>query len=465
MAALLSSPLASTALGALDRAYYFLRLQPGRPLFFADGWGDVRRVQEWATTRLIARLAGKPGSEASDCPAATGRPAGARPAVTLTRFAKLDTIPSYSVLWAKTAGVDLWEGEFLSPAADILPEESKTVHFIFVTPSPTDKAAPDYASRLAAHFSDPASNTSSSPPSPDALVIHLPATGEQTHALRLDIPFHLARTRGWCSIVPIAAFYGSRRPVGQVQHHIRTVAGFLAQSLSIMTEAAHLASLAESLFPKAVVGITGFSWGAAMAGCAGLISSAMLPSRGTVGRLAVVPYVGSCSPTPFVDGILQNDIDWEALLRDSRANGIPAALDVQDTVLPAILPEDATPELIRERLFAVMNSQHSARFVEALKQRRLLGAGAHDVGGHPAADDAAPHIDSLVCVSARDDHFVLPQYSKELFDLLASVTVDGAAEDVQATGGHVTAFLFKPWTWYSAIERAVDRLLPRAKAN
>jgi hypothetical protein len=444
------STMASSALGLLDSAYYLMRFKPGsRPLFFPGGFARVREAQEWATERIVGRLAGLEVKKDSGCPGASGRTAeksGTQPAIVLSSFSKLDKPPPYSVLWTKTPGLSFYEGTFTSPAADLL-KECPTVPFIFVAPETSDYAA-DLARRLENPHITPSSN------SPPAVIVHLPATGEQTHALRLDIPCHLAQTHGWCSLVPIAPFYGTRAPPDQIRHMIRTLADLVAQSSGIMVEGAHLTTFAEQIWPKAVVGITGFSWGAAMASCSSLIASSML-SRMDNPKLACIPYIGSPSPSPFVDGILQNDIDWDALLADALKNGIDAVYDAENNLRPEVKPGEATKEIVRDRVSCVMANLDLKRFIAALEEGR---AKVH-AEGHPKAGDKFAHIDSLVCVSARDDKFVRPFYSQLLFEMLDAVTVEGNSENLWISGGHVAAFLWRPWVWVDAIERAVGRLL------
>merc|ERR1711920_102024 len=57
------------------------------------------------------------------------------------------------------------------------------------------------------------------------------------------------------------------------------------------------------------VGVCGFSWGAAMAGIAAILSRR---------PVACIPYVGSDTPHVMTSGLLQWQVDWEALGHDQE---------------------------------------------------------------------------------------------------------------------------------------------------
>lgn len=190
-----------------------------------------------------------------------------------------------------------------------------------------------------------------------------------------------------------------------------------------------------------------------MAVASSLIASSMLNREIT--RLAVVPFAGSPSPSPFTDGILQRDIDWDGLLADSQKNGIPAVLDFDSNELPAVPPEQTTLELVKDRLSKILGAMHIARFISALQKGRVK----MNAESQPHQGDRYPHIDSLQSVAAGHDFFIKAPYSEELYHHMQQVTIEGNSELVWIPGGHVTAFLVRGWYWQDAIEKAVDRLL------
>eukprot|EP01097_Dermamoeba_algensis_P003478 TRINITY_DN2410_c0_g1_i2.p1 TRINITY_DN2410_c0_g1~~TRINITY_DN2410_c0_g1_i2.p1 ORF type:complete len:488 (-),score=117.90 TRINITY_DN2410_c0_g1_i2:182-1447(-) len=421
----------------------------------------MTKVQKWANSKLIGRLAGR---EKQAVPGEVSSFLGGH--IKLTKFERVSAASLqekvYFAWGTKTKGVDFWEGEFESPAGEILPDDSATVRFLFIAPTPNDSspAVPDYGKIISSHINETEVRSdsegevkneekqrTSEEVSPTAIVIHLPATGEQTYSYRLDIPIFLAQEKGWCSLIVIAAFYGHRKPKDQPAHYISTVAGFVAQSIGIMLEASHLAAFMEKVFPSSVIAITGFSWGAAMSSCSGLLAAGMLEghshrntnassshsssssSSSTTaateekkvrkGKLAVIPYVGSCSPSPIVDGILQGDINWQVLLEDAKKNGLPRVIeeDEEDHLQGEQQKGDEqegeiTGQMVRDRLMALMCSQHLRRFVDALKERRAKTRQAHSDSS--LEEDEVAHIDSLVCVSALHDRFVPSSYTTEL---------------------------------------------------
>ena len=207
-------------------------LQPGlarKRRFFAGGWGDLRAVH--------AAL------DAAEGHLAKG----------------LNLVPHPTPLQIRwrpctEAGVPagLLEGSFRSPFAALLPPAAQQARFLWVPADPAAAAVPP--------------GEPGAPPAPAVgCVVHNAATGEEGFATRLRYARMLQR-RGLGSVLLEAPFYGSRRPPGQEQHYIRTVADYMMHGLAIMAEGAALMEHLENLwgFGATKFCATGFSYGAAM---------------------------------------------------------------------------------------------------------------------------------------------------------------------------------------------------------
>ena len=178
--------------GLLDRLYALNKvLGPYRPRFFSRGWGDVGAA-DGPLSDLLDRLV-----------------SGAAPLSVGDTLEWEDPVvgPAVQRCW----------GAFDSPLKGVLPPEAQRCSFRFVTPREGAACAWDADGRA-----------------PAAVVILLPATGEQGSGMRLALAAALAEERGWSSIVVTAPFYGGRRPAGQRAHFVDTVERFLHQSLAIM---------------------------------------------------------------------------------------------------------------------------------------------------------------------------------------------------------------------------------------
>jgi hypothetical protein len=485
-----SSSLRGWAEGQLDRLYYVKRLLAGsdRILLFTGGWdpeltpspattggagaspsprttptiAEVEAVYEDIVARLAARRPAVDGGFRTTGPAGPDLlrwadtdydPSAHSAGKKKTAKAAATTGPSSSASEAEQQRGGGWcgcgkrprgavasassqsspppravvmrEGTARSPCADVLRDEAvSTVRVLCVTDA--EAALPWEAEAEA---------SPAAAPKPSTLVVLLPATGEQGYGERIAIAKRLIRGAPPSSPVTcfllMAPYYASRRPAGQRGHYTRFVAEYVAQSLAIMVEGACLIALANTLgAPSAKLVSSGFSWGGAMAGAAGILATSLLPPGVSSTRLCVVPYVGSASPAPLVDGILSGDVSWAALARDMRS--------VSEA---------------RDRLRTLLYGTTVRRFTDVLPP----GPSPH---GH--------HIAAVVAVGMLDDHFVPPRFSVELSSALFSVCAGGGRKgegegkgkgrEVWYGGGHVAAAIHKTERQSQAIVEALGEL-------
>lgn len=260
-------------LGALDYSFVFLNTLLGRsgPKFFRQGAGNLQRPYD-AQDNMLRDLSDK---------------------------GKLSTsihLAEKDIRWDDKASdtkkhCTVENGQFISPAADILPEASKLCSF--------------YRVRPVEEAQSPRSQD-------DVVVIMLPATGEMGKSVRLNMAQQLAKDHGWSSILVTAPYYGARMPSGQNLFFLNTVGDMLAQSQGIVQETAALIGYFLERSPNTKVCVTGFSWGGAMSSSAVAVS---LLGGADGRRIALVPYVGCHSPISFADGVLESSLDWNSLRR------------------------------------------------------------------------------------------------------------------------------------------------------
>lgn len=366
--------LISYYLGSLDLSYWILRLilGPNRPRFFRLGWGSLDD----------AELAQKQLEESIENPST----ADLLPSIERNELSRI----IYNKFTTQSAS-------FLSPFANFLPEGCKRCHFTLVEPNPEK--------------------------SNDVVVLMLPATGEQWSHSRLRMAKSLVSKNNWTCAIITAPFYGERRPPTQKLHYIETVSDFLLQSLSIIRETAALGSFYIS--QGKYVCVTGFSWGAAMTACS---SALMLLLTGKGDRIACVPYVGSATPAVLVDGILEEDIEWEILKKSPTE----------------------TREETKIKLFNVLYKTQLSSLCEFIDKKK----------------EKLTMIKSIQANAMKHDHFITPRFSQEMFDELKKMSDYNENEKKSSNivfrwlaGGHVIAFLILHFMQKNAIELAVKALL------
>lgn len=244
------------ARGAIHRLTDNLGSKLPTPKLFIDGFGDRTRLE-----MLVARVRDYDPSLAL-----------AAPDVSLER------VPS------SKDGPDL-VGSFESPAAEILPAESRTglleVH------------SPDGGLR---------------PQMPVCLV--LAATGDEGFSLRRRLAKQLRR-KGIASVLLENPFYGSRRPEGQRLSLLRTVEEQFAMNCATVDEARALILWLHERGHRRIA-TAGYSQGAMMAIFGAALSEV---------DVACVPGAGGLRAGPiFVEDALRRRFDWDALARDTGSH-------------------------------------------------------------------------------------------------------------------------------------------------
>ena len=291
--------------------------------------------------------------------------------------------------------------------------------------APWDEAAGSAAASSAGRGgsgSSGGSGSGASPPAPppEAVVVMLPATGEQGYRERVALARALVAraARPVAVIILMAPYYAARRPSGQRGHFNRTVAEYQAQSAAISMEAAALLAWAHVRAPRARLCATGFSWGAAMATGAALLASLALPRGVAARQLCVAAYVGSASPVALLTGLLATDIDFAAL-------------------------EAASPGA-RERLLALFRRSNFQAFVDEIRSSPALAT--------------APLIGAAACVSMSNDAFVSAAEAAALRRTLEAAAPAGRTSARVFGGGHAGAAAARGSRQVAAIEGALAML-------
>lgn len=223
------------------------------PKLFSGGFGDREELE-----RLVARV--------RDYDPSVALPA---PDVSLRRVSGSKEEPDLV-------------GTFRSPAAEILPRESRTG--LLEVHAPASGFGPDV---------------------PVCLV--LAATGDEGFGLRRRLAKQL-RARGVASVLLENPFYGSRRPAGQRLSLLRTVEEQFAMNCATVDEARALVLWLHERGHRRIA-TAGYSQGAMMAIFGAALSEV---------DVACVPGAGGLRAAPiFVEDALRRRFDWDALSADA----------------------------------------------------------------------------------------------------------------------------------------------------
>ncbi len=203
------------------------------------------------------------------------------------------------------------------------------------------------------HRSKVANVLSISPkPGTNRLVVLMPAWNEHDPKVRVAMA-NLLADKGVRSIILENPFYGTRHPDPGGGQPITTVSDFMVMGGAAICEARGILTAANAAGSS--VGVSGYSMG----GNTAAIVSATLDFP-----LATAPLAASHSPGPvFLDGVLNQGIDWEALggrrheqrLRDTLTGASVLELEPKPHLSKAIvvraasdgyIPASATQELV-----------------------------------------------------------------------------------------------------------------------
>uniref|UniRef100_A0A6T6LK61 AB hydrolase-1 domain-containing protein n=1 Tax=Timspurckia oligopyrenoides TaxID=708627 RepID=A0A6T6LK61_9RHOD len=178
----------------------------------------------------------------------------------------------------------LIEGEFRSPLADFLPEESQNARFLMTCPSDSiDGSTP--------------------------FVLFLAGTGEHSYTTRFhSLALPLLR-EGIGSIILENSYYGRRRPANQFGAKLRVVSDLLALGLSTVEEArAILMWLHKQGVRKLCV--AGVSQGG--------LHAAMTVSSVPFGVSVVSAFAPESAEYVFSDGVLSRNLNWKSLAKSRQ---------------------------------------------------------------------------------------------------------------------------------------------------
>ncbi|MCR9140958.1 MAG: alpha/beta hydrolase family protein [bacterium] len=190
---------------------------------------------------------------------------------------------------AERSGATRQQGTFRSPAADWLPEESRTAQIEMIRPANCNSDTPVF--------------------------VHFAATGDETFLPRRFLLANALADEGIASILLMNPYYGPRRPKTQSNFSVPTVSDQMRMNGASIFEGVALVRWAEAE-GYTRVGVTGVSMGGSMA--ATVAAMIETPLRAAV-------CIGPVGPAPaFTQGALTGQVDWQALAKDY---GLPYGAD------------------------------------------------------------------------------------------------------------------------------------------
>jgi Alpha/beta hydrolase domain containing 18 len=151
--------------------------------------------------------------------------------------------------------------------------------------------------------------------------IQLAATGDEGFSERKRVVATPLRELGIGSVILENPFYGCRRPTDQNKTYLRTVSDLWIMGLAIVAEArALLGWLRGQGFQN--LGVCGVSMGGAMAG-----QTVALTSEPLAMCACIAPH---CATPVFLEGVLSNYVNWEALGGEAGRKALAEQLDGSD---------------------------------------------------------------------------------------------------------------------------------------
>lgn len=184
----------------------------------------------------------------------------------------------------------------------------------------------------------------------DRLCLLMAAWNDHGYDTRQQLANELLH-RGIASVILEIPYYGHRRTVGHDDQPIQTVADFARMGFGAVSEGRALLNHFRSRYR---LGVSGYSMGGNIGALVG--ATAGFP-------VAMAPLAASHSPGPvFLDGVISNGIQWDALGGADRRQDLRAALTAASVLrLPA--PEWASA--------AVMVAARNDGFIPAEAVRAL----------------------------------------------------------------------------------------------
>jgi hypothetical protein len=312
-------------MGSADLAFtwYSKAMRPAQDRFFKDGYGDIAELRKQQAKWMAAWTQGQLG-DVLCCK------------LHMCRWAwETDFMVALPPCEVRSCQEDIVidHGTFLSPMADALPKESQRARVMIVRGQQ--------------------SGSHNFPPT-RGFVIHMAATGDEEYTSRKTKLAEPLLAHGIASIILMVPYYGTRRPEGQSKQYIRTVAEYQLQSLCCILEGCALVQWAKQTWPTMaaayesspcspsllsplslktniaphhsndtlastpkrqlratssssssstpttissdrpiLLGVTGISWGGAMAACTSVVCRE---------PVACIPCLGSDSPSVMVTG-------------------------------------------------------------------------------------------------------------------------------------------------------------------
>eukprot|EP00468_Gymnochlora_sp_CCMP2014_P007018 CAMPEP_0167747724 /NCGR_PEP_ID=MMETSP0110_2-20121227/4439_1 /TAXON_ID=629695 /ORGANISM="Gymnochlora sp., Strain CCMP2014" /LENGTH=307 /DNA_ID=CAMNT_0007632655 /DNA_START=322 /DNA_END=1242 /DNA_ORIENTATION=+ len=195
-----------------------------------------------------------------------------------------------------------------------------------------------------------------------AIVVHLPATGDQGFSLRREKyakPLYQQHNIG--SVLLMASYYAKRKPKGQSGFALQTVEDIARQSYSIVAEAVYIIDSLRKKYPNTPVGVTGVSYGGSMAGLAGLLSPH---------DIAVSTLVPADRPV-FLDGVLRKTLP-QSLLKKKEA--VLKGIFDKMTFDPNLEVDAKYAKERKKRMSYVQVSADNDGFIPALSSERAYAA-------------------------------------------------------------------------------------------
>lgn len=244
-----------------------------------------------------------------------------------------------------------------------------------------------------------------------AVVIHLPATGDEGFGLRRRHLVTKLLPRNIISISLQLPFYGGRRAKAQDSAALLRLENMAQQSLAAAMESNQIVSWVKSLGHTGSVCFTGISFGGSMCALASLHCGF---------DHAAVGMVSANSPRDaYVHGVMAHAVDWHAL--------VPAHQSNEDKVSAA--------KNLTARLLGTMDIAATAREQTYPQPRRVY------------TQFAACH-----------DAYIPFQFAAELHEGMSKVPGMVAASLVLLPGGHASAVLFERERYLDSIVEALKVL-------